>query len=283
MKKLFSIEGNTQKLDGGAMFGNAPKALWSKWLTPDEHNRVSLHCRALLVQDENKNILFETGVGAFFEPRLRERYGVVEAEHVLLESLGKIGLSHKDIDVIVLSHLHFDHAGGLLAPWQQDAEPQLLFPNAQILISEAGWQRANNPHLRDRASFVPALNKLLEASGRLHTINVGSSDLLGEDYRFHFSDGHTPGLMMTEIAADDSPLVFIADLVPGTAWLNQAITMGYDRCAETLIDEKLQLLSDFQQRGVRLFYTHDTEVCLSAVERDERGRFSMSHPVAELA
>src|SRR5574337_1527168 len=130
--KLWSIEGNTQRLDGGAMFGNAPKAMWSKWIEADAENRIPLACRALLAQDlGGKNVLFETGIGAFFEPRLRERYGVVEDRHVLLDSLKAAGLGQEDIDVVVLSHLHFDHVGGLLAAWEEGASPRLLFPKAQ--------------------------------------------------------------------------------------------------------------------------------------------------------
>ena len=107
--KLWSILGNSQKLDGGAMFGNAPRAMWSQWSPPDEHNRIALACRALLASPlAGKTVLFETGIGAFFEPKLRERYGVVEGEHVLLESLRAAGFEHEDIDVVVLSHLHFD-------------------------------------------------------------------------------------------------------------------------------------------------------------------------------
>jgi glyoxylase-like metal-dependent hydrolase (beta-lactamase superfamily II) len=115
--QFWSIDGNSQKLDGGSMFGNAPKAMWSRWIAPDELNRIPLACRCLLVKDlDGRNVLFETGIGAFFEPALRERYGVVESHHVLLDSLAEAGVSHEDIDVVVLSHLHFDHAGGLLAP-----------------------------------------------------------------------------------------------------------------------------------------------------------------------
>lgn len=273
MKKLTAIEGNTQRLDGGAMFGNAPKAMWSKWLPVDDQNRVTLACRALLVQQDGRNILFETGVGNFFEPKLRQRYGVIEDRHRLLDGLQMAGLSHEDIDIVVLSHLHFDHAGGLLSAWRADTAPQLLFPKAKFLVSARAWQRARQPHLRDRASFIPVINDLLEASGRLITIDTPDSDLLGPDYRFHFSDGHTPGLMMTEISLPDGPLVYVSDLAPGVAWLNQAITMGYDRCAETLIDEKLQLLEDLYQRNARIFFTHDPQTCLCAMDKDERGRF----------
>src|SRR5580765_7699594 len=100
--KLWSILGNSQKLDGGAMFGNAPRAVWQQWLAPDELNRIPLACRALLASPINgKTVLFETGIGAFFEPKLRERYGVVESQHVLLDSLRAAGFSHEDIDVVV--------------------------------------------------------------------------------------------------------------------------------------------------------------------------------------
>ncbi len=113
--KAWSLLGNSQKLDGGAMFGNAPKAMWEKWVQVDEQNRIDLACRALLVEGINgKRVLFETGVGAFFEPKLRERFGIQQAGHVLLDELAKIGFTDADIDVVVLSHLHFDHAGGLL-------------------------------------------------------------------------------------------------------------------------------------------------------------------------
>src|SRR5687768_11609463 len=126
--KLWSIIGNSQKLDGGAMFGNAPRAMWAKWLEPDAENRIPLACRALLVEGLNgRRVLFETGIGAFFEPKLRERYGVVEDRHVLLDSLANAGFSDADIDAVVLSHLHFDHAGGLLAPWEAGKPARLLF------------------------------------------------------------------------------------------------------------------------------------------------------------
>jgi len=164
--KLWSILGNSQRLDGGAMFGNVPRAMWSKWIAPDDQHRIPLACRALLAQGVNgKIVLFETGIGAFFDPKLRERYGVVEDRHVLLESLAKAGFGHEDIDAVVLSHLHFDHAGGLLSAWRENEPPSLLFPNARYFVGEDAWQRATHPHPRDRASFIPELAGLLEASG----------------------------------------------------------------------------------------------------------------------
>jgi glyoxylase-like metal-dependent hydrolase (beta-lactamase superfamily II) len=278
--QLFSVLGNSQQLDGGAMFGNAPKAVWSRWLAPDGQNRIPLACRCLLAKDlDGRNVLFETGIGAFFEPSLRERYGVVEPRHVLLDSLAEVGLSHEDIDVVVLSHLHFDHAGGLLAAWQPDQPAQLLFPNARFLVGAEHWRRALQPHPRDRASFIPELQMLLEASGRLERVEGEHSQSLGDAVRFVFSDGHTPGLMLAEVGG----VVFCADLIPGRHWVHLPITMGYDRWPETLIDEKLAFLEDKLARDVLLFFTHDHEYALARVSRDERGRFDTIDRQSSLA
>jgi len=277
--KLHSIEGNTQKLDGGAMFGNAPKAMWSKWIEADDQNRIPLACRCLLATGlDGRNVLFETGIGAFFEPKLRERYGVVEDRHVLLDSLKAAGLTHDDVDVVVLSHLHFDHAGGLLAAWEENAPPRLLFPNATYVVGAEHWQRATHPHPRDRASFIPGVAELLEQSERLEKVVGEHSHVLGKTVRFHYSQGHTPGLMLSEIVGphDREGVVYCADLIPGTPWVHLPVTMGYDRAPEMLIDEKRAFLDDKLARGVRLFFTHDHATAMASPRRDERGRYGVT-------
>lgn len=272
--KLYVIEGNTQKLDGGAMYGNAPRAMWEKWSPPDELNRISLACRSLLVvTEQGQKVLFEAGIGAFFEPKLRERFGVVESEHVLVQSLKTLGFSPDDIDDVVLSHLHFDHAGGVLSRCE-DGPLKLIFPRARFHASAKNWQRANAPHSRDRASFVPELNRLLAESGRLCLVERNAHPAIADFVSFHFSDGHTPGLMMAEIKTSHGPLVFTSDLIPGAPWVHVPISMGYDRYPELVIDEKKHLLEALAARGGMLFFTHDPDVACGRLQLDAKGRFS---------
>lgn len=281
-RRAWSILGNSQRLDGGAMFGNAPRALWRKWVEPDELNRIPLACRALLIEDGDRRILFETGIGAFFPPQLRDRFGVQEERHVLLDNLEKVGFSDEDIDVVVLSHLHFDHAGGLLKAFDPEAPMELLFPKATFVVSWDAWQRAKHPHARDRKSFIPELPALLEESGRLDVVKGHRSQTLGRDYKLWLSEGHTPGLMLAQIPGDDGPVVFAADLIPGRAWVHLPITMGYDRYPERLVDEKTDLLTRLLEQGGRLYFTHDHEVALGRLARDDKGRFFAEETQAEL-
>jgi glyoxylase-like metal-dependent hydrolase (beta-lactamase superfamily II) len=272
MLRLLPVLGNRQYLDGGAMFGNAPRTVWSRWCPPDAAGRIELACRAALVDEGSRKILLETGIGAFFEPRLRDRYGVVEERHVLLDSLAALGLSHEDIDVVVLSHLHFDHAGGLLAAWEAGAPLRLLFPKATFVVGQRAWERAKAPHPRDRASFIPGLAELLEATERLVVVAGDHTTVLGDHFRFVTTDGHTPGMLHTVVTGLRQSAIFCADLVPGAPWVHLPITMGYDRWPERLIDEKTALYERLLRDRTWLLFTHDPKVAMARLARSVDGK-----------
>lgn len=281
---VHSVEGNTQKLDGGSMFGNCPRAVWERWAPPDAQHRIDLACRSLLVRDGNRTILLETGIGAFFEPKLRERFGVQEREHVLLRSLNELGVAPQDVDVIVLSHLHFDHAGGLLEPWDEtQGKLELAFPNAAYVIGQAAWDRAKRPHPRDRASFIPGLCDALEATFRVERVTGERSDTLGDRFSFSYSEGHTPGLMLTRVETEHGPVTFMGDLIPGVPWVHLPITMGYDRYPERLIDEKQAMLERVVAEDGWAFFTHDPNIAAAKITRDQRGKFTIVDPLETLA
>jgi glyoxylase-like metal-dependent hydrolase (beta-lactamase superfamily II) len=276
-RTLSSLSGNSQRLDGGSMFGNAPRAMWERWLAPDDLHRVRIACRSLLVEEGTRRMLVEAGDCAFFSPELKARFGVEGDTHALLAALQARGLSDADIDCVVLTHLHFDHAGGLLAAWEDGQPARLLFPNARFVTGRRQWERARQPHPRDRASYITELLDLLAASGRLELIDEEtSSPTLGDDWRFHFSDGHTPGQLLPEIAMPDGPVLFAGDLVPGAPWVHLPITMGYDRYPEILIDEKTRILGDLAARNGRLVFTHDPQVAIGRLVRDAKGRYGVA-------
>jgi glyoxylase-like metal-dependent hydrolase (beta-lactamase superfamily II) len=140
-------------------------------------------------------------------------------------------------------------------------------------VGKTHWQRALHPHARDRASFVPVLNDLLEKSGRLVLVEDDGKSDLAPFVTFHFSNGHTPGLMMSEIQLPDGPLVFASDLIPGAPWVHVPISMGYDRFPELVIDEKKALLEDLFKRNGSLFFTHDPTCAMGKICRDDKGKY----------
>ncbi len=263
------------------MFGNCPRAVWEKWIAPDDLGRIPLACRCLLVQHQGQTLLLETGIGNFFEPKLAERYGVQDPDRsLLMENLTSLGFKEEDIDYVILSHLHFDHAGGLLTPWGET--PALRFPKATYVVGKTAWQRASEPHFRDRASFIPELTGLLKESGRLQILEQPDSEtLLNGAISFFESQGHTPGQMHTVLHGDNGrKLVYAGDLIPGAAWVHLPITMGYDRYPELLIDEKRKLYESLGDRDL-IYFTHDSETACAQI-KEQKGKYSPQEPLSEL-
>lgn len=273
-----SVEGNGQALDGGAMFGNVPRALWSRWKIPDLQGRIHLACRTLLIETEKLKILCETGIGAFFEPKLAERYGVQNSDqHKLLKNLDALGVKEEEIDYVILSHLHFDHAGGLLPSYrdQKNGKKDLCFPGAYYVVGKSAFQRACQPHLRDRASFIPGLTEKLKQSGRLIIIKEGKlPDVLEKHLSFVFTDGHTPGQMHVLFKSKTGKKIFFAgDLIPGKAWVHLPVTMGYDRWPEKLIEEKQDLYRKAEEEKWLVFFTHDKDIACARIRQNEKSHY----------
>ncbi|MDB9786937.1 MBL fold metallo-hydrolase [Bacteriovoracaceae bacterium] len=278
---ITSIDPNRQKLDGGAMFGNAPRAVWKKWYTPDEEGRILLACRVLLIEIHGKKILLETGIGSSMEPKLANRFGITPPDKALLPNLlEKAGTTVHNIDYVILSHLHFDHAGGLLPSYKeiQNGNDQLLFPNAKYIVGETAYNRALFPHVRDRASFVQDINTKLKDTGRLVIVKNSKCPELeavfGSKISFLESNGHTPGQLHTIVHGAHHTLIFCGDLIPGTHWVHLPITMGYDRYPEKLIDEKKDLLETVNKNEWILFFTHDAHNSGAQIQLNENSRYS---------
>jgi len=282
-----AIEGNRQLLDGGAMFGNAPRPVWERWIPPDSIGRIPLACRAMLLEFNGIKVLCETGIGAFFEPKLAERFGVQSPDrHLLLENLAAKKIKPEDVNYVILSHLHFDHAGGLLPTYKdmQAGRKELVFPKAKFIVGAEAWERALHPHSRDKASFIPELTGLLKDSGRL--IIYPRDPLPRElDGRFEFVEthGHTPGQMHTLFKGEKQNVFFCGDLIPGRPWVHLPITMGYDRYPEKLIDEKAAVYARAEKEHWLLFYTHDPEAPASEVRASGSGKFEPVEVRRELA
>ncbi|NUU38270.1 MBL fold metallo-hydrolase [Pseudomonas sp. C2B4] len=271
-RRLSTLIGRSRKLDGGVMFGHTPRQVWADWMRPDHHNRVQLASRALLVQQGDRNILVLAGADALLAPPPRTCTCQKHAPG-LLESLAQQGLAEGDIHAVVLTHLQAQLSPELRAAIDDGDTPRLLFPAARYIIGERHWLRARHNHPHDRALFVRQIVHRLEGTDRLILLQGGRCKELGDGWRFHFSDGYTPGQLIPEIAMPAGPVIFAGDLIPGTHWLNLEVTTANDRNPEGLIGEKERLLDYLVACGGRLFFSSDADIAMVKVMRDRQARY----------
>lgn len=283
--KLYAIETGNFKLDGGAMFGVVPKALWNRTNPADDNNRIDLAARSLLIENGDRLILIDTGMGNKQNDAFFKHYGLW-GDHSLDKSLRGAGFSREDITDVFLTHLHFDHCGGAVRWNKNRTGYELSFPNATYWSNQAHWDWATKPNAREKASFLKENLFPIEASGQLKFIEQPKGCFLEKNFLGFgvlFVDGHTEKQMIPHILCNGKTIVFMADLLPTAGHLPLPYIMGYDvRPLETL-KEKQAFLQRAADEDYVLFMQHDAHNPLLRVKHTEKGvRLLDSFPIDHL-
>jgi len=251
-------------LDGGAMFGTVPKVLWEKYIPSDEKNRIPMQARALLLKGNQRNILIDTGNGGDFLQKYGEKlgnkfaslYNITKEAPNLVQMLAKHNVSPSEVTDVILTHLHFDHAGGATCYDSNSGKVQPTFQNATYYVQKQNLEVALNPNIREKASYLKAnIDPLLE-SGQLKVLNGPVKNVL-PNIHLEVSNGHTQGQQHVVIADEANGLFYGADLIPTHAHVRLAWIMGYDLNPLTLIEEKKLTLNQIAQKKWLLFLEHD--------------------------
>lgn len=259
-------------LDGGAMFGTVPKVLWEKTNPPDEKNRIPMEARALLLKSSQRNIVIDTGNGGDFVEKYGEKlggkfatmYNISEEGPSLKKSLAKAGLSPADVTDVILTHLHFDHAGGA-TEWRE-GRLQPTFPKARYYVQQANLETARKPNLREKASYFPANFEPLFEAGVL-TVLGGAQENLLPGVSVLISDGHTQGQQLVKVSDGRQTLLYTGDLAPTSTHVKTPWLMGYDLNPVLLMEEKQKYLGPAADGGWHLFFEHDPYCDVALIER----------------
>jgi glyoxylase-like metal-dependent hydrolase (beta-lactamase superfamily II) len=263
-------------LDGGAMFGIVPKAVWSKSDPPDPDNRIPLALRCLLIQVDERTIVVDTGIGTKWSEADAARYGIDHAEHELLRSLEALGIGREDVTDVVLTHLHFDHSGGTT---RQDArgELELTFPKARHHLQRRNYAHATRPTSRDRGSYLaenfPRADQLALLDGPAE-IAAGVDVILFE--------GHTVGQQLVRVRGKDAWLLYAADIIPTSSHLGSAFVMGYDLMPDVTAREKERVVQRAAREGGLIVFEHDPDIAACTVQVDARGKPSVKDAVQSI-
>ena len=257
--RLHALEAGLQRLDGGAMFGVVPKVLWEKRIAPDERNRIPLALRCLLVETPDTLVLIDTGVGNKESEKFRDIYGIEnEGSPTRLEdALRAAGYSPEDVDVVVNTHLHFDHAGGNTFR-DPEGVVRLAFPRARYFVQRGEWEYAHWKNERIQASYLPDNFDPVEREGRFEFIE-GEREIV-PGVRVVPTPGHTPHHQSVLVESEGERACFLADLIPTTAHLPLPWIMGYDVEPLRTLETKRWLLRRAREEGWLLVFEHDAEV-----------------------
>ena len=265
--KLYTINTGYFKLDGGAMFGVVPKSIWQKLNPPDENNMCSWALRCLLIEDGNRLILVDNGIGDKQDEKFFGHY-YLHGNDSLDRSLSSHGFNKNDITDVFLTHLHFDHCGGSI---ERDGEKLVpAFKNATYWSNQRHWKWATEPNAREKASFLKENIIPIQESGRLKFIETDLKDLPAS-IQIKQAFGHTDAMMLPQINYKGRTVVYMADLLPSAAHIPLPYVMAYDMFPLTTLNEKRSFLTEAQQNDYVLFFEHDPHIECCTLEITERG------------
>lgn len=265
--KLHIINTGFFKLDGGAMFGVVPKSIWQKSNPADENNLCNWAMRCLLIEDGDKLILIDNGIGNKQGEKFLSHY-YLNGNDSLTKSLTAAGFSEDDITDMFLTHLHFDHCGGGVK--MVDDKPQLTFKNANYWSNEDHWQWATQPNAREKASFLKENILPMQESGHLKFSNAATPSPFSQ-FDIFYASGHTDKMMIPKIKYKDKVICFMADLLPSVGHIPLPYIMGYDTRPLISLQEKELFLNDAADNGYILFLEHDSQNECCTVKRTEKG------------
>ena len=271
--KLYPVETGNFKLDGGAMFGVVPKTIWNKTNPADNNNLIDIAARCLLIEDGNRLILIDTGMGNKQSEKFYGYYSLW-GSHSLDKSLAKYGFHRDDITDVFMTHLHFDHCGGSIQ-WNKDKtgyEP--AFKNAVFWSNENHWQWATEPNVREKASFLKENILPMQESGQLRFIQRPEESYLVKSelgFGILFVDGHTEKQMIPHLQYQDKTIVFCADLLATAGHIPIPYVMGYDTRPLLTMPEKTKFMNAAAENNYYLFLQHDAHNEIITVEKTEKG------------
>ena len=270
---LYPVETGNFKLDGGAMFGVVPKSIWNKSNPADANNMIELAARCLLIEDGERLILIDSGMGDKQSEKFFSHY-FRWGEYSLETSLEKLGFYPDDITDVFMTHLHFDHCGGSVE-WNKDRTGyQPAFKNAEYWTCEEHWNWATKPNAREKASFLKENLIPMEESGQLRYIERNDHTYLKSSelgFDILFVNGHTEKQMIPHINYKDKVLVFVADLIPTVGHIPLPYIMGYDTRPLLTLTEKAKFLREAAQKDYYLFFEHDVYCELCTLQTTEKG------------
>ncbi len=253
MTKVHSINAGFFRLDGGAMFGVVPRVLWQDKCAPDEKNRIPQATRVLLIIDNGRKILVDTGMGNWHDGKFIDRFSLEKPDFDFNDALTAFELSTEDITDVIITHLHFDHAGGLVCKRGTEIKP--TFPNASLWLQKQQWQWAKNPSPKDRGSFMETYLNLIRDCPKLNLLD-GPADITPNVSVLVFH-GHSPAMQTVLIKTDSQTCWFPSDLIP-TAWhLRISYGMAYDNNPVLAAEEKEKMLNKVRLEKWLIFFYHD--------------------------